>query len=133
MVERERRVVVGVSQSLAGLAAVRCAVAEARRRDAPLYAVRAWALPSHWRGLAVDAWQHELREASRHYVAEAFEAAIGGLPDMDTFVAAPNGRADEVLTEAADREDDLLVLGARDGWLRRWPGWIARGCLRAAR
>lgn len=80
MVERERRVVVGVSQSLAGLAALRYAVAEARRRNAPLYTVRAWALPSHWRGLAVDAWQRELREASHRYVVEAFDAALGGPP-----------------------------------------------------
>jgi hypothetical protein len=44
MTTPEGRVVVGVSRSLAGLQALRYAVAEARRRVAPLVAVRAWYL-----------------------------------------------------------------------------------------
>jgi hypothetical protein len=41
---RDARVVVGVSQSLTGLQALRYGVAEARRRQVPLHAVRAWRL-----------------------------------------------------------------------------------------
>ncbi|MEU7871787.1 universal stress protein [Dactylosporangium sp. NPDC049140] len=132
MVVRERRIVVGVSQSLAGLAALRHAVREARHREAPLYAVRAWALPSHWRGPAATAWQRELRAEARRYVVEAFHAAGAGSSDLDVLVATPNGRADEVLVEAADHERDLLVLGGPGGRLGRWPGWIVRGCLATA-
>ncbi|WP_238014919.1 universal stress protein [Dactylosporangium sp. AC04546] len=129
-----RRVVVGVSQSLAGLAAVRFALREARRCDAPLYAVRAWALPSHWHGPAVNAWRHELRAEARQYIAEAFDAAAGGPPgDVDVLAAVPDARADRALVDAADDERDLLVLGARSSWRRLWPSWVVRGCLSAAR
>ncbi|HTJ38512.1 MAG TPA: universal stress protein [Dactylosporangium sp.] len=132
MVERQRRVVVGVSQSLAGLAAIRYAIRAARERGTPLYALRTWALPAHWRGPAVDAWQYELSLEARRYVVGAFDAALGGPPDLDVFVAAPYGRADHVLTATADGEDDLLVLGGRGGFWRR-PSWIVRGCIGAAR
>lgn len=133
MVTRERRVVVGVSQSLAGLAALRYAVREARHRDAPLYAVRTWTLPSHWRGAAATVWQQELCVEACRYIVKAFDAGVGVAPDVNIVVAAPDGRPDQVLVETAGEEADLLVLGGRSGWRRRWPSWVVRGCLGAAR
>ncbi|WP_433224368.1 hypothetical protein ACQP00_29365 [Dactylosporangium sp. CS-047395] len=107
VLERERRVVVGVSQSLAGLAAPRYAVQEAQQRGAPLHAIRTWALPAHWHGPAVDAWRHEPRTEARRYIVETFDAA--------------------------GDESDLLIVGGRGGWRRRWPSWVVRRCLGAAR
>ncbi|MET7399945.1 universal stress protein [Dactylosporangium sp. NPDC005572] len=122
-----RRIVVGVSQSLAGLAAIRYGLGEARRIGAPLYAVRAFAFPAHWRGPAVTEWQRELRAEAQRYVVDAFASAAGGAPDdVEVLVAAPVGRADHVLLDLAG-DDDLLVLGAAGR------SWVVRACTRAAR
>jgi nucleotide-binding universal stress UspA family protein len=114
------RVVVGVEDTLAGLRALRVAVAEARRRDAALHALRAWTFtPS--RGGVPETWYHELEKAAADKVVAAFDKAMGGLPDDVDVVAGtvvgPPGRA---LVEYANRDDDTLVVGATRGhWLVR--------------
>src|SRR5689334_4878588 len=55
------RVVLGVDVSLAGLAAVRFAVAYARATGMPLHTVRAWAAP-HWRDQAALRWRLQIAE-----------------------------------------------------------------------
>ncbi|MEV4518280.1 universal stress protein [Dactylosporangium sp. NPDC049525] len=130
----ERSVVVGISQSLAGLAALRYALAEARHRKVPLCAVRAWPLPLSGRGPAVIQWQYELKSGAQRYVVDAFDAAVGGPPDdVEVRVVTPCGRADAVLLDLANGSGQLLVLGARTTRRWLWPSWVVRGCVRAAR
>ncbi|GAB3844391.1 universal stress protein [Dactylosporangium cerinum] len=134
MRERDRpKVVVGISQSLSGLAALRFGLAEARRRDVRLYAVRAWPLPMDGRGPAVIQWQYELKDGAQRYVLDAFDAAVGGPPaDVEVMVSTPCGRTDAVLLDLATHSEDLLVLGARTRHRWLWPSWVVRGCVRAA-
>ncbi|NJC71309.1 universal stress protein [Planosporangium thailandense] len=117
--QRRARVVVGVSQSLAGLQALRYGTAEARRRRVPVYAVRAWQVEPTWAG--PDPWR---------YIDGAFDLAMGGVPaDIDVAVVAAEGRADVVLTGYAGYAEDLLVRGTAGRW---WPSWLVRACTRQA-
>ncbi|MFH8612101.1 universal stress protein [Streptomyces sp. NPDC018029] len=111
------RVVVGVSGSLASLAALRAGAAEARRTGQVLVAVLAWEPPE---GEALYL-RHPDREWARHWWTEAkarldraFDEAFGGTPPgvvVERRVIRDHpGRA---LCEAATHPDDLLVLGAR--------------------
>jgi nucleotide-binding universal stress UspA family protein len=128
---RGGRVVVGVSQSPAGLQALRYAVAEARRRRVPLHAVRAWRFAVSWHGSDVQQWRSEIADEALRHVHDAFDAAMGGMPtDIEVIVAAPEGRSDTVLTDIAGDCRDLLVLGGSSG--RRWSSWLVRGCVRRA-
>ncbi|GAB2728388.1 universal stress protein [Kitasatospora kifunensis] len=102
------RVIVGVSGSVSSLAAVHRAVREAQYRDAELVPVAAW-LPSDelLRPLS------ELEHAARRRLDVIFEQAFGGYPAglllRPRVVRAEAGPA---LLAAADRPDDLLVVGA---------------------
>jgi nucleotide-binding universal stress UspA family protein len=127
---RDARVVVGVSQSLAGLQALRYGVAEARHRRVPLHAVRAWRFDTAWHGPDVRRWRHEMAQEALQCVDEAFRLALGGLPvDVDVNMLAAEGRPDDVLTEMAASPGDLIVVG---GGGRRWPSWLVRTCMRRA-
>ena len=149
---RPARVIVGVTESPAGLRALRTAVEQARFLRREVFAVRAFATPSdhdllHKTGMAtlpgypsggsrtnasrsaIDACeQHEIRVIER-----AFGLAMGGLPD-DLVVrsSARLGTPGRVLVEAAYQEDDLLIVGAahRKSHFRRSTG---RYCLIKAR
>jgi nucleotide-binding universal stress UspA family protein len=124
---RDARVVVGVSQSLAGLQALRYGVAEAQRRRVPLHAVRAWRFDVAWRGPDVRRWRREIAQEALKYVGETFKLALGGLPiDVDVNMLAAEGRPDQVLTEMAASPGDLIVVGGHGG---RWPSWL-RTCMR---
>jgi nucleotide-binding universal stress UspA family protein len=109
------RVVVGVEDSLAGLRALRVAVAEARRRGAALHALRAWTV-SLSRAGSPGVWCDELRDVAADRVVAAFDKAMGGAPDDLEVVAGtlvgPPGKA---LVDYAHRDDDLLVVGATQG------------------
>ncbi len=124
--EKAGRVVVGVHDSLAGLRALRLAVAEARRREATLHAVRVSLVPSQGFGPALLA---EDRRAIEH----AFATALGGFPtDLDVEMVALLGSPGPALTGYACRETDLLVVGAgRRGRLRRLlrGGGVAGHCV----
>ncbi|MFD7295412.1 universal stress protein [Streptomyces sp. NPDC059897] len=117
------RVVVGVGGSPASLAALRTAVAEARRSDRPLVAVLAWEPPegeAMYRRWPDTAWARHWYEEARARLAAAFEEALGGLPpDLDVTLRAVRDRPGPALVELAARPDDLLVVGVRPRSLRR--------------
>jgi nucleotide-binding universal stress UspA family protein len=136
---RVNRIVVGVTGSLANLAALHAAVAHARRCDAPLVAVRAW-LPvggeiAYSRGPCpplLQVW----RQQARNELALAFVDAFGGLPtDLAIDCITIRGEAGSGLVAAADDPDDLLVVGAgrrgRRAGMRF--GSVARHCFAHAR
>ncbi|MEB8342254.1 universal stress protein [Streptomyces endophyticus] len=87
------RVVVGVGGSPASLAALRSAVAEARRSDRPLVAVLAWEPPegeAMYRRWPDAAWARHWYEEARARLAAAFEEALGGLPpDLGPVWSSP--------------------------------------------
>lgn len=130
-----RRVIVGVHDCLAGLQALRCGVAEAQRRGAALYAVRAWTIPYAGQGVGLSAWRQELVDDAAVTVYSAFSTALGGLPpEVEVRVLAPEGVPARVLVELADRDSDLLVVGdCQRGALRRiCSRSVARYCTRHA-
>lgn len=116
------RVVVGVDDSLTGLAALRVAVAEARRRGLPLHAVRA---ASH--GVACY---------EQSFITQAFHQALGGVPDdievhQDCVSLCIR---DAIRTSAADPRD-LIVIGTsgKGLWHAIWSGSSIRALLRRPR
>jgi nucleotide-binding universal stress UspA family protein len=121
---RPCRIVVGVSGSPASLAALRRAVAEARRCGRPLVALSAWeppegeALYCRWPD---PQWARHWYAAARTRLADAFEHACGGVPaDIDVTLRVERARPGPALLDLAAHPDDLLVLGTRPG-LRRGP------------
>jgi nucleotide-binding universal stress UspA family protein len=130
------RVVVGVDESLAGLAAVRFAVAQARCLDVAVHAVSAWVFTPPWKHPSNRRWRSEIAEEAGQCVQAVFAEAVGGTPaDVTVTAAVREGVAGQVLVDYADREDDLLVLGGRRyaGRLASTGGPVARYCLRHAR
>src|SRR6266480_3524520 len=114
------RIVVGVHNSLAGLCALRRAVAEARRRGVALHAVRAWPPTPSPRAIAVH---------------HAFSEAMGGIPiDLDVHILVTAGPPGPALVEYADGDDDLLVVGSsqRRWWRRLIGSSVAAYCVRRA-
>ncbi|WEO93173.1 universal stress protein [Streptomyces sp. FXJ1.172] len=133
------RVVVGVSGSLGSLTALSRAAGEARRREAELWPVLAWEPPggdpatlrSPAATAMVPEWERLARERLVGALREVFGGVDTGLPGQ-AFVA--RGAPGPVLVRIADREDDLLVVGAgRRGRLHRalWPS-VGRYCLARA-
>ncbi|MER7625313.1 universal stress protein [Streptomyces sp. NPDC126503] len=119
------RVVVGVSGSLASLAALRQATAHARRASVPLVALLAWEPPE---GEALyarrpdRAWARLWAEDARTRLARAVEDGLGAVPDGPAVeLRTVRGAPAAALSRAADRPDDLLVLGAAAR-----PGFTAR-------
>lgn len=115
------RVFVGVDRSIPGLAALRFAVAEARRRGTALYAVRVV------NALTVEATGE---------IDAAFEEALGGVPtDLVVRRELLVGPVAETLARRARNPQDVLVVGT-DGvsrWHGLWSRSISRECLRKAR
>lgn len=115
------RVFVGVDGSIPGLAALRVAVAEARRRGAPLHAVRVTS-------------ELTLRDAET--IDAAFAEALGGFPD-DVVVHRELlvGQVAETLTRRARFSTDVLIVGTHGGGRRHvfGSGSISRACVRKAR
>ena len=109
---RRAGVVVGIDESLSGLAALRYAVAEARRRGCGLRAVRAWQFGS-WRaydagpGLAAAALA--IAEDAAAAVRRAFESAMGGVPkDIEILAGAIEGAVVPALMAQITSPDDVL-------------------------
>jgi nucleotide-binding universal stress UspA family protein len=126
------RVVVGVSDTLAGYEALRFAVDAARELRTSLIAVRAVRTTP-----AADSWP-ELRQALHDVaaaeVARTFDQAVGGEPsDIDVAVRTESGSPHRILTSVANRPDDLLVVGAATRH-HAWPsiGDVVRHCTRGA-
>jgi nucleotide-binding universal stress UspA family protein len=134
-----RRVVVGVHGSLGSLQALRAAADEARERQAVLMPVIAWTPPggdfaerSHPSPYLRQIW----RDAARQRLAEAFEAALGGVPDdLPVQARVERGEVGPVLTDVASRPDDLLVIGTgrRSPIVRALRKSVGRYCLAHAR
>jgi nucleotide-binding universal stress UspA family protein len=118
------RVVVGVDDSPAGLAALRWAVRFARSRGAQLVAVRVWGLGMRrhgghrgpGRGHVVLAFPGaQQRKVAADLTERAFRAA-GGVPgDLDVVIETPEGNPGPVLTGVATGVGDVLVVGSACG------------------
>ena len=128
------RVVVGVSESLAALQALRYAVAEAQRRGCPLRAVRVWRAGTPWYGYDVDLGGIVAGAAAESTIRRSFEEAMGGLPgDLDFELIAVEGMVGPALVRQASNADDLLVVGAPNR--RRWrfmQSTVDQDCVRRA-
>jgi nucleotide-binding universal stress UspA family protein len=130
-----KRIVVGVSDSLAGLEALRTAVAEARLRDVAVLAVRAWTFRAGSREPGVPRWRREIAAEAARTLTRAFAAAMGGPPgDVTVEMTIAEGLPERVLVDLANRADDLLVIGGTGAGV--WhPGrtLVVRYCARRAR
>ena len=116
------RVVVGVDDSLSGLAAIRVAVAEARRRSLPLLAVRA-----HTSGIT------SLESGT---VATAFLEALGAFPaDVQVQQHISILPIRDALCTAAGDPRDLIVVGTsgKGVWHAVWSGSVLHAVSRRAR
>ncbi|MEU3827832.1 universal stress protein [Streptomyces sp. SID486] len=129
------RVVVGVSGSLGSVTALRRAAALARRLGAQLWPVLAWEPPggdyaarrSPGAGLPAEEWQRLAKQRLASVLEEIFGADGAGVPMRAVVVRGAPGPA---LVATADREDDVLVVGAgRRGLRRAFAGRVSRHCL----
>ena len=136
---RVRRVVVGVSGSLANLAALHAAAEQARRYDVPLVAVSAWqpigGEPVHRHAPCpriLQMWRNQAANRVRTAVLDAFGAPPR---DLDLTLLTARGHAGPVLVALAARPGDMLVVGTgrspRAGKPHR--GKVSRYCLGHAR
>ena len=111
-----QRVIVGVTGSVCNLQALRCAAAEARRRETPLLAVHAWVPPGGEmaeRQCSIPELRQVWQNAAWHRLWDAFDAALGGLPpDLHVEATAVRGDPGRVLVATASQANDLLVIGA---------------------
>jgi nucleotide-binding universal stress UspA family protein len=130
-----RRVVVGVSGTPSSLQALRVGVAEARHARVPLLAVLAW-LPlggeAAYRQAPCPPLLKQWEQEAAWRLRNAFDEALGGVPqDLPVELLLIRGPAGAALLDAADREDDLLVLGSgrRDWPARLFHGATARYCV----
>ncbi|QKW05068.1 universal stress protein [Streptomyces sp. NA04227] len=130
------RVVVGVSGSPGSLAALGRAAEEARYRGTELWPVLAWEPPGGdfaIRGTTESAFvPEELEQLARDRLLKALGDVFAGtglrLPGRALVARGAPGRA---LVQIADRENDLLVIGAgQHSRLHRalWPS-VSRYCL----
>ncbi|MFF5480558.1 universal stress protein [Streptomyces sp. NPDC012935] len=130
------RVVVGVSGSVGSLTALRRAADEARQRGAQLWPVLAWQPPggdpAARRGPGVSLvhgeWQRLARERLVAVLSDVFGEAG---PGVWMYALVAHGTAGQALVEIADREDDILVVGAgrRSRWHRACGRSVTRYCL----
>lgn len=140
------RVIVGVDDSSAGLAAIAAAVMLARGYRAQLVAVRAWALglPRHGgRRLRHVTHPHvilsfsdtEQRAASTVLIGDAFKAAIGRMPaDVTVTMKTPDSDPAVALVALASKPGDIIVVGTDGGHLVRHliHGSVSRYCVKHA-
>ena len=140
------RVVVGVDDSPAGLAALRWAVRFARSRGAQLVAVRVWGLgmrrhgghrrPGNGRGHVVLAFPGaQQRKVAANLTEQAFLAAGGAPGDLDLIIETPAGNPGPVLTGIATVAGDVLVVGSTRGHQlsRTVHGSVSAYCARHSR
>ena len=118
----ERRVIVGVDGSAGSLRALRRGVAEARLRTARLVVVLAWSAPGGEdlaRRFPCGGLEKPWQAAAARRLRGAWDSAVGGIPaDLVVRSLTVRGPAEQVLVRLADREDDLLIIGA--GGRVRW-------------
>ena len=121
MSERAARVVVGVTDSAAGSAALRWAVEEARRRGVPVCAVRTWLPVGAWQAPYVWQWcQADCADDARLAIRTAFQVALGAVPDdVPVEVLVSEGSLGEVMVGHAREGDLLVVAGPGRHWWQR--------------
>jgi nucleotide-binding universal stress UspA family protein len=114
--ERSPRIVVGVSTSLAGLAALRLAVEEARRRGiGHIAAMRSW--PDASRGRSAP-WAADVIRICLKTVDAAATAVFGGTPmGVGIEALAPRGRPGPELVRFVTDERDMIIVGTRRRYL----------------
>ena len=101
-----------MDDTLAGLQALRFAVAEARERGVVLRAIRAWEFNPSWYGPDASPRQAELVDAAAMTMVTAFREAMGGAPkDIVVEALVIEGAPAVVLADQARSDRDLLVLG----------------------
>jgi nucleotide-binding universal stress UspA family protein len=114
-----RGIVVGVSDSATGAAALDWALEQAVLRRVPLTAVRAWDIPSYGPyysvGAALRSTAPEFELTEQKIAQDALNAAIARVPgshDVDANAVASRGRPAQVLVDDAS-DAELLVVGTR--------------------
>ena len=110
-------IVVGIDGSAGSAEALKFAVAEARLRKAKLKAVAAWTLtyvaaPIGMMAPIDEALIPELQENAKNVLEQALAAALGPEPDLEIEKAVLEGTPAQVLVDAAQGAD-LLVVGTR--------------------
>ena len=133
--ERSGRVVVGLSDSITGLGALRVAVDEARRRGMPLHVVRVWNTDGLWGTAGIGYVRVDQVQLTADAVVRAFGTALGVVPmDVRVVAVAVEGATAAGLVGYATRDGDLLVVGEPDrGVLRRLFGRsVAQRCVARA-
>ncbi|MBR7827879.1 universal stress protein [Actinospica sp. MGRD01-02] len=129
------RVVVGVDGSLGSLEALRFAAAQARLLAAVLVPVLAWRSPGGalaGRRASSAHYNSVLREFAEGDLRRAFEEGLGGPPtDLPVQPWVIMGEPGPVLVQTANRQHDLLIVGAgRRGTIRHaLHAGTARYCL----
>ena len=134
-----RRVVVGVSGSVANVPALRVAVDRAQAFDVPLVAVLAWTpvggeLAYQCRPCPpiLRVWEQAARDRLELAFEQTFGAVLSRQPSAERIVVRAEPTA--ALTYFADEPTDLLVIGTgRRTWRSRvLPSRILKQCLRRA-
>ncbi|MET8815923.1 universal stress protein [Streptomyces sp. NPDC004549] len=129
------RVVAGVSGSLGSVAALRQATALSRRLGAELWPALAWEPPggepaarrSFVHDPLLEEWQRLAEQRLVSVLEEVFGETGPGFPLHPVIIRGTPGRA---LVMVADRESDLLVVGAGRRKLRHpFSGRVSRHCL----
>lgn len=112
-------IVVGISESAAGAAALDWGLQQAVCRQVPLVAVRAWDIPAYGPyysvGSALRSTSPDFELTELQIARDALAAAVQRVPgatEVEATAVAPRGRPPEVLVTAAERSV-LLVLGTR--------------------
>jgi nucleotide-binding universal stress UspA family protein len=112
-------IVVGVSASAAGAAAMEWALRQAALRQVPLVAVRAWDIPSYGPyysvGSALRSTSPDFELTELEIARDALAQAVQRVPDtagVEATAVATRGRPPEVLVSAA-KQAELLVVGTR--------------------
>ena len=110
-------IVVGIDGSPGSAEALKFAVSEARLRKAKLKAVTAWTLtyvaaPIGMMAPIDEALIPELQDNAKTVLDQALAAALGPEPDLEIEKAVLEGTPAQVLVDAAQGAD-LLVVGTR--------------------
>ena len=131
-----QRIIVGVHQSAASLAALRWAAAEARLRRAKLNVVHAWELAVRRASYAIlgdSTVSGQEQPRAQSVLAAVLRGAYGIEAPPGVTAELAEGTAERVLVERS-QEASLLVLGAADTQLAGRPaGPVIRACMRSAR